>query len=176
MSGASTFDRPPAPHVLFAILDWGMGHATRTWPSSSPPRQLGARVTIATRGTAAVWIEAAWRNGTTNTRKLRRAAAHRQAGVTIGMAQDATPVRIAAPVPGYLVATSRERRWVRQAIHNGGITHVFSDNCYGCTSAASGVSAFSSPTSSGCRCRWPLNRWPDGRSAGGRTPSRPSGC
>ena len=45
------------PHVLFAILDWGLGHATRTWPLILAARQSGAQVTVASRGPAAEWLQ-----------------------------------------------------------------------------------------------------------------------
>ena len=168
MRGGAT-PRTNRPHVLFAILDWGMGHATRTWPLILATRQLGAEVTIATRGTAAAWIEARmaeWdRHNPEAPAPWRRID---KPGVTIryGAGRD-TRFRIAAQLPGYLVATSRERRWVRQAIPQRGITHVFSDNCYGCTAAASGVSSvllshqlrLPVPLALQPLVRWQVRRW-----------------
>ncbi|MGB0511454.1 MAG: hypothetical protein ACPGGB_11085, partial [Flavobacteriales bacterium] len=58
MNGASTAPLKQHPHVLFAILDWGMGHATRTWPLIVTARRLGAQVTVASRGTAGAWLDA----------------------------------------------------------------------------------------------------------------------
>ncbi|RPG80548.1 MAG: hypothetical protein CBC74_005745 [Crocinitomicaceae bacterium TMED114] len=134
MSGAAT-RQTDRPHVLFAILDWGMGHATRTWPLIIAARRLGADITIATRGTAGQWIDA---------RMAEWDSAHPGAlapwrriekpGVTIQYARGAgTLLRIAAQMPGYLASVSAERRWTRATVASRGITHVFSDNCYGCS-------------------------------------------
>ena len=112
--------RPDRPAPRCCHPDWGMGHATRTWPLILAARQLGAEVTIATRGTAAAWIEARMAEWDRNTRKLRRpGGASTSQGVTIryGAGRD-TRFRIAAQLPGYLVATSRERRWCGRPSHS----------------------------------------------------------
>ena len=90
MSGGPT-PRTNRPHVLFAILDWGMGHTTRTWPLIVSARRLGGGGDHRHAGHGRrPGSRPAWRNGTATTRKLRRpGGAHKP--VTIGMALEATP-------------------------------------------------------------------------------------
>jgi len=132
---------PDRPHVLFAILDWGMGHATRTWPLIIAARRLGAEVTIATRGTAAKWVDA--RMAEWDEAHPDMLAPWRRIdkpGVTIQYARGSgTLLRIAAQMPGYLASIAAERRWTRDTAVQLGITHVFSDNCYGCTPGKLGL-------------------------------------
>lgn len=142
MSGASTFDRPPAPHVLFAILDWGMGHATRTWPLIVSARKLGARVTIASRGTAGVWLDARMAEWDRLHPQAGGAAWSRveKPGVTIRYAQGrGTLPRIALQMPGFVRSIAAERNWTTAFAAEHGVTHVFSDNCYGARAELPGV-------------------------------------
>ena len=142
MSGASTFDRPPAPHVLFAILDWGMGHATRTWPLIVSARKLGARVTIASRGTAGAWLDARMAEWDRLHPQAGGAAWSRveKPGVTIRYAQGrGTLPRIALQMPGFVRSIAAERNWTTAFAAEHGVTHVFSDNCYGARAELPGV-------------------------------------
>lgn len=135
MSGG-TKPESQRPHVLFAILDWGMGHATRTWPLIVTARELGAEVTIASRGTAAKWLDA--RMAEWDQRHPQAWAPWRRIdkpGVTITYAKGwGTLPRIASQMPGFLSSIARERRWTADEVKRRRITHVFSDNCYGCHS------------------------------------------
>lgn len=139
MTGASTSHRP---HVLFAILDWGMGHATRTWPLIVSARQLGARVTIASRGTAGAWLDgrmAEWDrlHPAPNRPEWSRVE---KPGVTIRYARGiGTLPRIALQMPGFVRSIAEERHWTTAFAAECGVTHVFSDNCYGARAELPGV-------------------------------------
>lgn len=133
MSGGVT-PRTDRPHILFTILDWGMGHATRTWPLIILARQMGAEITIATRGTAAAWIDA--RMADWDDPKVPDPAPWRRidkpgVAITYGRGK-ATRFRIAAQMPRFAASIRAERRWTRSTVSAFGITHVLSDNCYGC--------------------------------------------
>lgn len=140
MKGESTSDRP---HVLFAILDWGMGHATRTWPLIAAARRMGARVTVASRGTAGAWLDARmaeWDalHATPDLVAWRRVE---KPGVTIRYARGiGTLPKIALQMPGFVRSIGTERAWTRAFALREGVTHVFSDNCYGALADLSGVS------------------------------------
>jgi len=142
MSGASTSDRPPAPHVLFAILDWGMGHATRTWPLIVSARRLGARVTIASRGTAGAWLDARmaeWDRLHPDS-TLAPWSRVEKPGVTIRYARGVgTLPRIALQMPSFIRSIAAERSWTLAFAAEHGVTHVFSDNCYGAHAQREGV-------------------------------------
>ena len=117
-----------------------MGHATRTWPLIVSARKLGARVTIASRGTAGPGWMPGWPSGTGFT--LRQGGGlvpGGEAGVTIRYAQGrGTLLRIALQMPGFVRSIAAERNWTTAFAAEHGVTHVFSDNCYGAR-AASGV-------------------------------------
>lgn len=142
MNGAPTAHPQQHPHVLFAILDWGMGHATRTWPLIATARRLGARVTVASRGTAGAWLDARmaeWdrRHDTEGLPPWTRVD---KPGVTIVYARGlATLPRIALQIPRFVRSIARERSWTTEFARLHKVTHVFSDNCYGAWADVDGV-------------------------------------
>lgn len=142
MTGAPTAEHEMQPHVLFAILDWGLGHATRTWPLIVAARNLGARVTIASRGAAGQWLDARmaeWdrANGVEGQPQWNRVE---KPGVTIRYGRGwSTLPRIALQMPGFIRSIAHERRWTTAYAAEHGVTHVFSDNCYGARGALAGV-------------------------------------
>ena len=143
MNGASTAPLKQYPHILFAILDWGMGHATRTWPLIVTARRLGARVTVASRGTAGAWLDvrmAEW-DQRHDTEDLPPWSRVNKPGVTITYARGiATLPRIAMQMPRFVRSIARERTWTTEFARHHGVTHVFSDNCYGAKADVAGVS------------------------------------
>ena len=130
------------PHVLFAVLDWGLGHATRTWPLIVSARKLGARVTIASRGVAGQWLDARMADWDRADGGSERPPWHRveKPGVTIRYGRGwSTLPRIALQMPGFIRSIARERRWTTAYAAAHGVTHVFSDNCYGARADLAGV-------------------------------------
>ena len=125
MTGAPTAEHEMQPHVLFAILDWGLGHATRTWPLIVAARKLGARVTIASRGTAGQWLDARmaeWdrANGVEDQPPWNRVE---KPGVTIRYGRGwSTLPRIALQMPGFIRSIARERRWTTAYTAEHGVT------------------------------------------------------
>ena len=134
------------PHVLFAILDWGLGHATRTWPLILAARQSGAQVTVASRGPAAEWLQSRM-----NAVMAEEAPAGQlpkpwiclpKPGTHIQYAPGRwTSIKIAGQLPSFLRSISAEKRWLSAQLATGSITHVVSDNCYGACPARLGVSS-----------------------------------
>ena len=141
MNGATAQDS--FPHVLFAILDWGLGHATRTWPLIVAARKMGARVTVASRGSAGRWLDARmaeW-EASTDTHGLSPWCRVEKPGVTVRYARGwATLPRIALQMPRFMGSFRRERQWTTEFSRNQGVTHVLSDNCYGAHAELEGVS------------------------------------
>lgn len=115
--------------VLFAVLDWGMGHATRTSPLVRAAVDAGHRVHVASSGAALAWLRAVFaEDGVTF---------HEKPGRAIRYARVGTAVRIGLQVPGFLRSIGEERRWTEGLVRRHGVDRVFSDNCYGV--AAEGV-------------------------------------
>ena len=48
---------PSRPQLLVTVLDWGMGHATRTWPLIEHALGAGWRVHVAAKGTDLAWLQ-----------------------------------------------------------------------------------------------------------------------
>jgi hypothetical protein len=136
MAGATQSRTENCPHVLFAVLDWGLGHATRTWPMILSARQSGARVTVASSGASAAWLQSRM---TKMVEEENKAGADQgpwscieKPGAVITYANGpGTHVKIALQIPAFLVSISSERKWLAALIRTESITHVISDNCYG---------------------------------------------
>ena len=121
-------------HVLFAILDWGMGHATRTWPLILAARAAGAQVTVASRGTAAAWLQERMKAADVDGEEQGQPAWSfvEKPGTEIRYAHGRrTLPTIALQMPAFLSSIAKERAWTKDIIGQRGITHVVSDNCYG---------------------------------------------
>ncbi len=115
--------------VLFAALDWGLGHATRSASLIRAAVDDGHRVHVASSGPALAWLRAHFaEDGVTF---------HEKPGRAIRYARVGTGVRIALQMPGFLRSIGEERRWTEGCVRRHGVDRVFSDNCYGV--AAEGV-------------------------------------
>lgn len=127
----------PKRHILFAVLDWGLGHATRSWPLIVAARRSGAQVTVASRGAAAAWLQ--HRMTELVERELAEGAEQGppwvcldKPGVHIRYAKgNLTLPRIAFQLPRFLASIAAERRWTASILAKMEVTHVVSDNCYG---------------------------------------------
>ena len=126
----------PKRHILFAVLDWGLGHATRSWPLILAARRSGAQVTVASRGAAAAWLQ----HRMTELVERELAEGIEQApwvclekpGVQIRYAKgNLTLPRVALQLPRFLASIAAERRWLESLLLKVEVTHVVSDNCYG---------------------------------------------
>lgn len=139
MSAGSHSKGPTASkrHVLFAVLDWGLGHATRTWPLILAARQSGAQVTVASRGAAAVWLQ----HRMTEQVKRERVEGVEQGPPWVCLEKPGVHIRyakghlmlplLALQLPRFLASIAAERRWFRALLTEMVFTHVVSDNCYG---------------------------------------------
>ena len=117
-------DSVRSPHVvLFGILDWGMGHATRSAPWIAQALAEGHRVHVASGGTALAWLRHHFAG--------QGVTFHEKPGAVISYARRGTLLRIAAQMPGFLRSVREEGRWTAQLVRSQGITHILSDNCYG---------------------------------------------
>jgi len=124
-------------HVLFAVLDWGLGHATRTWPLVVAARKSGIEVTVASRGAAAAWLQNKMHELQEEERLTGAGPGTpweclEKPGTNIRYAKgNLTLLQIALQMPSFLKSIAQERRWLRTLLAQADITHVVSDNCYG---------------------------------------------
>jgi hypothetical protein len=118
----------PSRTVLFAVLDWGMGHATRTAPLIEATLAAGHRVHVASRGVGLAWLRE--RFGTAGV------TFHDKPGRHISYAERLNFLHIAGQMPGFLRSIQEELDWTAAFVAEHGVDRVFSDNCYGVASAA----------------------------------------
>ena len=112
------------PQLLVTLLDWGMGHATRTLPLIEHAVACGWHVHVATKGTALAWLK----------RHLAPSSAltfHDKPGPEIKYAKRGNFLRIAGQMPGFVAHVERERTWTSNFVQAHGIDAIYSDNCYG---------------------------------------------
>jgi hypothetical protein len=112
------------PQLLVAVLDWGMGHATRTLPLVEHAVCLGWHVHVASKGTALAWLQAHLPD--------THVTFHTKPGPEITYSKRGNFFRIAGQLPSFLVFVEKERAWTQDFVQDHGIDAVFSDNCYGC--------------------------------------------
>ena len=113
----------PRPTILFALLDWGMGHASRTAPLIQYSINQGWDVHIGTKGTALAFLKSQFEGVPI--------AFHNKPGAEIKYAKRGTLLKIAGQMPRFLKSIAAEMDWTRTIVESYGITHIISDNCYG---------------------------------------------
>ena len=134
MAGATQSSEQNPFHVLFAILDWGLGHATRTWPLIEAARAEGAKVTVASSGHAGAWLDQRMAHWTPEF-----AQRVDKPNLTMRYSRRWNQWTLAAQTPSFLNNIRAEEKWVASCIQSRGITHVISDNCYGVSGSALGI-------------------------------------
>ncbi|MBO75438.1 MAG: hypothetical protein CMD33_09215 [Flavobacteriales bacterium] len=111
------------PSVLFAILDWGMGHATRMAPLIQHAIDRGWVVHVGTKGTALAFLKSQFAG--------QPIVFHYKPGPEITYAKRGTMLKIVRQIPGFLKGISDEIKWTTAIVEAHDITHIVSDNCYG---------------------------------------------
>ena len=91
------------PQLLVTILDWGMGHATRTLPLIEHAVEEGWHVHVASKGTALAWL----RSHLTQ----EHVSFHTKPGPEIKYARRGNFLRIVQQVPSFVKHVDRERAW-----------------------------------------------------------------
>ena len=116
-----------SPRLLFTVLNWGMGHATRSLPLIEYAQRCGWTVHVASSGTALEFLRSQInQNGV---------SFHEKPNQEILYAKHANRLKIALQIPGFLNNIGAERQWTKQFVNSHRITHVVSDNCYGASTS-----------------------------------------
>ena len=119
---------PSRPQLLVTVLDWGMGHATRTWPLIEHAVEEGWHVHVASKGTALAWLQSR-----AETVAQAHLTFHTKPGPDIKYAKRGNFWRIARQMPAFVAYVKRERMWVQHMAQTLHLDAILSDNCYGCT-------------------------------------------
>ena len=119
--------RPSRPQLLVTVLDWGMGHATRTWPLIEHALGEGWHVHVASKGTALAWLKS-------RAEELDQPhlTFHVKPGPDIKYAKRGNFWRIARQMPAFVAYVERERTWAQDIAQTLHLDAILSDNCYGC--------------------------------------------
>jgi len=112
------------PQLLVTVLDWGMGHATRTLPLVEHAVSLRSTVHVASKGTALACFAPPLH--------APHLHFHAKPGPDITYSKRGNFVRIASQIPSFLAHIRQERRWAEAFVRTHGVRAVLSDNCYGC--------------------------------------------
>jgi hypothetical protein len=107
--------------VLFAVLDWGLGHATRSVPLVLGLLSQGCVVTLASRGKALQWLGD----------RFPALDVLEMPQPNIRYSRYLNGWRIASQGWKVLSSVERELAFTADAVERLGITHIYSDNCYG---------------------------------------------
>jgi len=118
---------PSRPQLLVTVLDWGMGHATRTWPLIEQALGEGWHVHVASKGTALAWLQSR-----AEEMDQPHLTFHTKPGPDIKYSKRGNFWRIARQMPAFLAYVEKERVWTKNMAKAHGIHAIFSDNCYGC--------------------------------------------
>lgn len=110
--------------VLFTILDWGLGHATRSVPIIDEVIRFGAEPVIAGRGLSLLYLQK--RFPQIKTIELPdKEVTYGQKGARLSLAKRAIQ---------QVSINESQFEWTQKMISDLGITHIISDNVYGCYS------------------------------------------
>jgi hypothetical protein len=111
------------PRLLFTVLNWGMGHATRCLPLIHYAQHCKWEVHIASSGTALQFLRSQC--------EPEKITFHEKPNQEILYSKRGNRLKIALQIPGFLLNIQAERKWTEQFVGLHGITHIVSDNCYG---------------------------------------------
>ncbi|PCJ80942.1 MAG: hypothetical protein COA49_06440 [Bacteroidetes bacterium] len=114
--------------ILIAVLNWGLGHATRTLPIIEGALDLGWSVDVASAGDSLVWLE---RRLIERGNDMNRVAFFEKPGRIIEYSENGTMLKIVVQTPGLITSIIEEKKWTAKHVKERGITKIFSDNCYG---------------------------------------------
>ncbi len=110
-----------AERVLFAVLDWGLGHATRSASLIEGLLTQGCAVVVASSGLASSWL-----------RERFPECEHREKpGAVITYTRRLNGWHIAKQAPKFLRAIETEQRWISEQVKRDHFDKIISDNCYG---------------------------------------------
>lgn len=117
------FSEPEAPVILYAALDWGLGHTTRSIPVIRHLQQLGFKVVIACTAVQQMMLQQEFPG-------LQYEPLEGYA-ITFGRSRNRTLLRITLQVPRLMITVFREHQKLRGLQKRYGAKAIISDNRYG---------------------------------------------
>ena len=112
----------PGQRTLICVLDWGLGHASRSLALADRLEERGEKTFFASCGRAKKFIEAE-RPGT---------LVHELPAYDVTYPTRSMPLNVAMQLPRWLRTIWRERRCSERLVEKLGIDRIVSDNRFGC--------------------------------------------
>ena len=113
---------PHKDHILFCILNWGLGHATRSIPIINLLIKKGFKVSIASDGRALSLLKA----------EFPALITHELPGYDISYSKSGTWLPIAFQLLGLPKKIKKESKAIKTLVEELSIDIIISDNRYGC--------------------------------------------
>ena len=107
--------------ILFAVLNWGLGHATRSWELIRDLKEKGNEVILASDGEAKLFLEKEFPSLTIHFIPSYNIK-YNQKDTTIGMLFNGVKIQS---------AVRKEKKWLKQFLADNKINQIISDNRYG---------------------------------------------
>lgn len=108
-------------HILFAVLNWGMGHASRSVPLIRALTVQGVQVSLASDGVAAELLR----------KEFPELVLHELPGYKVNYPSRNIYLNVLLSAISIMTAIRREQRWLRQLHKQQLFDAVISDNRYG---------------------------------------------
>lgn len=121
-SGYQTTELPDQQTNLLCVLDWGLGHATRSLALAGQLRSKGEVVHFATSGRAKQFLE----------KVLPGETIHQLPSYKVRYPSGNMPLNVAWQLPKWLLTILRERRATAALVRQLGVDRVISDSRFGC--------------------------------------------
>jgi UDP:flavonoid glycosyltransferase YjiC (YdhE family) len=113
---------PKNQEILFACMDWGLGHATRSVPLIRQLQENGNRVTLASAGRAKEFLEDYFPDLTVFSKPSYNINYSAWIPMWLMMTQQSLTI---------LKVIEEEKRWTEKVVAQNKFDAIFSDNCYG---------------------------------------------
>jgi hypothetical protein len=107
--------------ILYAVLDWGLGHATRSYPLIRHLMDQDIEVVLAGNGPSLHWLR----------KRLPGLAYHEKPGKAIRYSKSFNTLKIASQGPSFLASAQDEKAWTQALLNKEHFDGIISDNCYG---------------------------------------------
>tara|TARA_B100001173_G_scaffold309665_1_gene322539 strand:+ start:396 stop:1391 length:996 start_codon:yes stop_codon:yes gene_type:complete len=107
--------------ILFAVLNWGLGHATRSWELIRQLIEQGDEVILASDGEAKLFLE----------KEFPLLVIHSIPSYNIKYSQKDTTIGMLFNGVKIQSAVRKEKKWLKQFLADNKINQIISDNRYG---------------------------------------------
>ncbi|MCH2200156.1 MAG: hypothetical protein MK081_15380 [Flavobacteriales bacterium] len=110
--------------VMYAVLDWGLGHATRSVPLIERLIEHDVQVFLAGNGSSLEWLA----------KRFPDLEFLEKPGKAIRYSKFFNTLKIAQQAPSFLASALAEKEWTQEMVRDLALRGIISDNCYGIVS------------------------------------------